>query len=100
MSFTASDLIPLTQVRITLPDLIEQAEAGAEKIIAQNGEGNFAITYAQRLDYNHQLEREHIHLSLIDDASKGLTDIATGKTKDARTTFIALQICQAAKAPS
>ena len=40
---------------------------------------------AKRLDYYHQLERERIHLLLIDEASTGLDDVATGRTKDARS---------------
>jgi len=46
-----------------------------------------AFMDAQRLHYCHQLEREHIHLLLIDEASKGLDDIAAGRVKDARETI-------------
>jgi hypothetical protein len=42
------------------------------------------LTNAQRLDYYHRLEHERIHLLLIDEASKGLDDIAAGRVKDAR----------------
>lgn len=38
---------------------------------------------AGRLDYYHRLERERIHLLLIDDARRGLEDIAAGRTQDA-----------------
>ena len=38
-----------------------------------------------------QLERERIHLLLIDDASKGLDDVAAGKVKDARSAITALK---------
>ena len=98
MSFTASDVIPLTQARATLSDLVEQVKAGAEKIITKNGESYVAIIDAQRLDYYHQLERERIHLLLIDDASQGLSDIAAGKVKDARSALTALKRRRAAKA--
>ena len=91
MSFTASDVIPLTQARATLSDLVEQVKAGAEKIITKNGESYVAIIDAQRLDYYHQLERERMHLLLIYGASQGLSDIAAGKVKDARTTLAALK---------
>lgn len=46
---------------------------------------------------DHQLERERIHLLLIDDAGKGLDDIAAGKVKDARSTLAALKHRHAAK---
>lgn len=98
MAFTSSDVVPLTQARATLSDLVEQVKAGAEKIITKNGESYVAIIDAQRLDYYHQLERERIHLLLIDDAGKGLDDIAAGKVKDARSTLTALKRRRAAKA--
>jgi len=85
MAFSARDVVPFTQARANLSDLVEQVKAGAEKIITKNGESYVAVIDAQRLDYYHQLEREHIHLLLIDDASKGLDDVAAGNTKDARS---------------
>ena len=97
MVFTASDVVPLTQARATLSDLVEQVKAGAEKIITKNGESYVAIIDSRRLDYYHQLERERIHLLLIEDAGKGLDDIAAGKVKDARTTLAALKRRRAAK---
>jgi hypothetical protein len=32
------------------------------------------------LDYYHRLEREHIHLGLLEEAIKGLADVKAGKT--------------------
>lgn len=98
MAFTASDVVPLTQARATLSDLVEQVKAGAEKIITKNGESYVAIIDSQRLDYYHQLERERIHLLMIDDAGKGLDDIAAGKVRDAHNTLTALKRRRAAKA--
>lgn len=91
MAFTASDVVPLTQARATLSELVEQVKAGAEKIITKNGKSYVAIIDAQRLDYYHQLERERIHLLLINDVGKGLDDIAAGKVKDAHTTLTVLK---------
>jgi prevent-host-death family protein len=98
MAFTASDVISFTQARATLSDLVEQVKAGAEKIITKNGESYVALINAQRLDYYHQLERERIHLLLIDGVGQGLDDIAAGRVKDARTTLTALKRRRAAKA--
>lgn len=97
MAFTASDVVPLTQARATLSDLVEQVKAGAEKIITKNGESYVAIIDSQRLDYYHQLERERIHLLVIDDAGKGLDDIAAGNVKGAHSTLAALRRRRAAK---
>ena len=72
MGFTASDVVPFTQARANLSELADQAKAGAEKIITKNGESYVALIDADRLDYYHRLERERIHLLLIDDARKRL----------------------------
>ena len=72
MSFTASDIVPFTQARANLSELAEQVKAGAEKIITKNGESYVALIDSDRLDYYHRLERERIHLLLIDDARRGL----------------------------
>ena len=91
MAISAADVIPLSQARANLSELADQVKAGAEKIITKNGESSVAIIDAQRLDYYHQLERERIHLLLIDDASKGLADVAARKTKDAHSTLQAIK---------
>ena len=85
MGISASDVIPLSQARANFSELAEEVKAGAEKIITKNGESYIALIDASRLDYYHQLERERIHLLLIDEASKGLGDVAAGKVKDARS---------------
>ena len=91
MGISASDVVPFTQARATLSDLAEQVKAGAEKIITKNGESYVALIGAERLDYYHRLERERIHLLLIDDARRGLADIAAGRTQDADPGIAALQ---------
>jgi prevent-host-death family protein len=91
MGISASDVIPLSQARATFSELAEEVKAGAEKIITKNGESYIALIDANRLDYYHQLERERIHLLLIDEASKGLDDVATGNVKDARSAIQAIK---------
>lgn len=87
MAISARDIVPLSQARASLSELAEQVKAGAEKIITKNGESYIALIDAERLDYYHQLERERIHLLLINEASRGLEDVAAGRTQDARTTL-------------
>jgi len=91
MGFSASDVVPFTQARANLSELADQAKAGAEKIITKNGESYVALIDAERLDYYHRLEREHIHLLLIDDAKRGLADIEAGRTYGADATIAQLQ---------
>lgn len=91
MGISANDIVPLSYARANFSELAEGVKAGAEKIITKNGESYIALIDAQRLDYYHQLERERIHLLLIDEASKGLDDVAAGRVADARTTIQALK---------
>ena len=91
MGFAASDVVPFTQARSNLSELADQAKAGAEKIITKNGESYVALIDADRLDYYHRLERERIHLLLLDDARRGLADIAAGRTFEADAALAQLQ---------
>jgi prevent-host-death family protein len=91
MGFSASDVVPFTQARANLSELADQAKAGAEKIITKNGESYVALIDADRLDYDHRLERERIHLLLIADAQRGLADIEAGRTVGADATIAQLQ---------
>lgn len=91
MGFSAGDVVPFTQARAKLSELAEQAKAGAEKIITKNGESYVALIDADRLDYYHRLERERIHLLLLDDARRGLADIAAGRTQEADGAIARLQ---------
>lgn len=91
MGFATSDVLPFTQARARLSELADQAKAGAEKIITKNGESYVALIDAKRLDYYHSLERERIHLLLIDDARRGLEDIAAGRTCDADSALDKIQ---------
>lgn len=80
MGFSFGDVVPFTEARANLAD---QAKTGAEKIITKNGESYVALIDTERLDYYHRLERERIHLLLLDDARRGLADIAAGRTFEA-----------------
>ena len=100
MGFAASDVVPFTQARANLSELADQVKAGAEKIITKNGESYVALIDADRLDYYHRLERERIHLLLIDDAQRGLADIEAGRTSEADAAIGQLQRRRAATAKS
>lgn len=85
MGISTNDVVPLSQARANFSELAEEVKAGAEKIITKNGESYVALIDARRLDHYHRLERERIHLLLIDDAGRGLDDVAAGRVKDARS---------------
>jgi len=96
MGIAASDVIPLSHARANFSELAEEVKAGAEKIITKNGESYIALIDAQRLDYYHRLERERIHLLLIDEATRGLDDVAAGRVKSARAVLQILKRRRAA----
>lgn len=91
MGISVRDVVAFSQARANLSELAEQVKAGAEKIITKNGESYVALIDSDRLDYYHRLERERIHLLLIDEAGKGLDDVAAGRVKDARQTIVQIK---------
>lgn len=91
MSIAAKDVVPFTQARATLSELADEVKQGSEKVITKNGQSYVALIDADRLDYYHRLERERIHLLLLEDVKRGLADIAAHRTEDADTTIARLQ---------
>ncbi len=85
MAISTTDVIPLSQARATLSELADEVRAGSEKIITKNGESYVALIDAARLDHYHRLEKEHIHLLLVDEIARGLDDVAANRVQDART---------------
>ncbi|MFH2010932.1 MAG: type II toxin-antitoxin system Phd/YefM family antitoxin [bacterium] len=79
MGIKSSDIVPLGQVRSRLTELSEEARGGAEKIITRNGEAYVALVDACRRDHYHRLEREHLHLTLLDDVARGWSDVVAGR---------------------
>lgn len=98
MAFRTTDVVPFTQARARLSELADEAKSGAEKIITKNGESYVALIDSDRLDYYHRLERERIHLLLIDDARRGLADITAGRCHDADEKIAQIQLRRAASA--
>ncbi len=84
MGVKSDDIVPLNQVRARFTELAEEVRAGAEKIITRNGESYVALVDARRLDHYHSLEREHIHMALLQEAMKGIQDVRDGRVATAR----------------
>ena len=91
MSIAAKDVVPFTQARAKLSELADEVKGGSEKVITKNGESYVALIDADRLDYYHRLERERIHLLLLDDVKRALADIAAGRVEDADAAIARLQ---------
>lgn len=79
MAIKSDDIVPLNQVRARITELAEEVRAGAEKIITRNGESYVALVDARRPDHYHRLEREHIHLALLQEALAGIEDVRDGR---------------------
>lgn len=81
VAISSKDIISLTHARTKLTELCEEVHTkGREKIITKNGESCAALIDANRLDHYHRLEREHIHLTLLEEALRGIEELAEGKT--------------------
>ena len=57
----------------------------AKSILTKNGESCVAPLDVKRLACCDHIQRGHLHLLLIDEASKGLDDITVGRVKNARS---------------
>ena len=58
---------------------IDRSQSMAPYAFLANGEAYVALIDAARLDYYHTLEREHVLLSLLDEADRGLADVEAGR---------------------
>jgi len=84
MSISSKDIIPLTRARTKLTELCAEVQREhGEKILTKNGESCAALIDAERLDYYHRLEREHIHIKLLEEAVRGLDDVNAGRVVSA-----------------
>ncbi len=81
MAISPKDVISLSKARARLTELCDEVSRGdAEKLITRNGESCAVLIGADRLEYYHRLEREQIHLTLLDEATRGLDDVNASRT--------------------
>jgi len=84
MAISSKDIFPLTRARVTLTELCAQVKRDhGEKILTKDGESCAALIDAERLDYYHRLEREHVHIKLLEETVRGLDDVNAGKVASA-----------------
>lgn len=79
MSFTAQDVVPISEARARLTELADDVVSGAEKLLTKNGAAYVALVDARKLDYYHRLEEEHANLVLILEAEVGLREVLAGR---------------------
>jgi prevent-host-death family protein len=78
MSFSAQDVVPISEARARLTELSDEVVGGAEKLLTKNGSAYVALVDARKLDYYHSLEEEHAGLVLLSEAEAGLHEILAG----------------------
>ncbi len=78
MSFTAQDIVPISEARARLTELADDVVSGAEKLLTKNGAAYVALVDAKKLDYYHRLEEEHASLVLLTEAEAGLREVLAG----------------------
>lgn len=78
MTFTAQDVVPISEARARLTELVEDVVAGSEKLLTKNGAAYVALVDAKKLDYYHALEMEHASLVLLTEAEAGLREVLAG----------------------
>lgn len=79
MSYSALDVVPISEARARLTELSDEVVNGAEKLLTKNGSAYVAIVDARKLDYYHALEQEHASLVLLTEAEIGLREVLSGK---------------------
>lgn len=81
MAISPKDVVPLTKPRAQLTELCDEvSQTSTEKLVTKNGESCAALIGADRLEYYYRLERERIHLTLLEEVDKGLEDAAARRT--------------------
>ncbi len=81
MATSSKQILSLSQARAKLGELCKEAWLkGTERIIAKNGKRYAALISVVQLTHYHQLEREHIHLTLLQEALCGLGDLQRRRT--------------------
>lgn len=78
MSFSAKDVVPISEARARLTELSDEVVSGAEKLLTKNGTAYVALVDARKLDYYHALEEEHAGLVLLAEAEVGLREALDG----------------------
>ncbi len=79
MSYSAQDVVPISEARARLTELSDEVVNGSEKLLTKNGAAYVALVDAKKLDYYHALEEEHACLVLLGEAEIGLQEILAGK---------------------
>lgn len=79
MAISSKDRISLAHAQATLTNLCAEVNRDhGEKIITKNGESYAALIDTERLDYYQRLDREHVHIKLLEEAVRGLHDVNAG----------------------
>ena len=91
MNSSAEEPVPFNQAPAGCSELAEQVKAGSGNIITRNGERFVVPIDVPRIDDDHPLERERVHLLMLEDVRRSLEDIQAGRVFEADAALADLQ---------
>lgn len=83
----STDIIPVSEARSRLPELLDEVKAGATKVITRNGHASAALIDIAELDELHRLRQQAKELEWLEGVSRSLDDIDAGRVSDSKTFF-------------
>lgn len=76
----STDIIPVSEARSRLPELLDEVTAGATKVITRNGHASAALIAVERLEFFQELERRQQQDDDLTELRRGLDDAVAGRT--------------------
>ncbi|MGV3625221.1 MAG: type II toxin-antitoxin system Phd/YefM family antitoxin [Archangium sp.] len=83
----STDIIPVSEARARLPELLDEVKAGATKVITRNGHASAALIDIEELDALHRLRAQAKEFEWLEGISASLDDIDKGRVSDSATFF-------------
>lgn len=83
----ATDIIPVSEARARLPELLDEVKAGATKVITRNGHASAALIDITELDALHRLREQAKELEWLDGISRSLDDLDAGRVSSSTEFF-------------
>ncbi len=83
----STDIIPISEARARLPELLDEVRAGETKIITRNGHAWAALIDVEQLDEYRRMRREQGERELVTSVMASLEDIDEGRVMTADTFF-------------
>lgn len=83
----STDIIPVSEARARLTELLDEVKGGATKVITRNGHASAALIDIEELDELHRLREQAKQFEWLEGISRSLDDIEAGRVSDSTTFF-------------